>query len=206
MPLPLISLTVFAIAFGIEEAIIVVYLRHLPSSSMANAYALEMIRELMTLVIIGAFASLVTSSWELRARAFCFAFGAWDIVYYIALWKLTGFPSLMDDDVLFLIPVPWIAPVWAPVAFAFVLMLIGLSGVASQRSVLLALGFTLALLSFMYRSALHVETYPLWLFALALALALAALPIEGNVKGLRAGEDSGRASRKGPPPGPVAQR
>lgn len=175
-PLPLVPLTIFAIAFGIEEAIIVVYLRHLPSSYMGNVYALEMARELATLFIIGAFASLVASSSSLRARAFCFAFGAWDIVYYIALWKITGFPSLMDDDVLFLIPVPWIAPVWAPVAFACVLMLIGLFGVASQRSVLLAAGFTLALLSFMYRSALHVEAYPLWLFTVALVLVLAALP------------------------------
>ncbi len=175
-PLPVIPLIIFAIAFGIEEAIIVVYLRHLPSSYMANAYALEMFRELATLVIIAAVAWIATSSWGLRARAFCFAFGAWDIVYYIALWKLIGFPSLTDDDVLFLVPVPWIAPVWAPVAFAALLMVIGLFGVASQRSVLLASGFTLALLSFMYRSALHVEGYPLWLFAVAFILALAALP------------------------------
>ena len=177
MSFPLVPLTVFAIAFGIEEAIIVVYLRHLPSSYMANAYALEMIRELATLFIIGAFAWLVSSSWGLRARSFCFAFGAWDIVYYIALWKLTGFPALTDDDVLFLIPVPWIAPVWAPAAFAVLLMLIGLFGIASQRSVLLASGVTLALLSFLYRSVLQVEKYPLWLFAVAFVLALASFPI-----------------------------
>ncbi|MBV8636563.1 MAG: hypothetical protein JO322_00620 [Candidatus Eremiobacteraeota bacterium] len=177
-PLPVLSLTVFSIAFGIEEAIIVVYLRHSPGAYMPRAFALEGFRELTTLFVIGAIAWLTANSAALRARAFCFSFGLWDIVYYVALWKLTGFPSITDNDVLFLIPVPWIAPVWAPVSFAVVLILIGLFGHATRRGVLLAAGFALALLSFVYRTAFGVSDYPIWLFLLALALALASLPVE----------------------------
>lgn len=142
-----------------------------------QAFRLEIFRELATLFVIGAIASLVSSSWAMRSRAFCFAFGAWDIVYYIALWKLSGFPTIMDDDVLFLIPIPWVAPVWAPVAFALVLMMIGVFGVVRRRAALLALASALALLSFLYRSAFGIDAYPLWLFAVALLLAIAALPI-----------------------------
>jgi hypothetical protein len=185
VPFALIPLLVFAVAFGIEEAIIVVYLRHLPDAYSAQAFTLEKLRELSTLFIIGAVAALVATSWTFRARAFCFAFGAWDIVYYIALWKLSGFPTLMDDDVLFLIPLPWVAPVWAPVAFALVLMLIGMFGVVRRRAPLLALSFVLALLSFVYRSAFGIEAYPLWLFVVALLLALAALPIVSVPERLR---------------------
>ena len=177
MPFALVPLLVFAVAFGIEEAIIVVYLRHLPDTYAAQGFALEKIRELATLFVIGAIAALVGSSWALRARAFCFAFGAWDIVYYVALWKLSGFPSIMDDDVLFLIPIPWVAPVWAPASFAFVMMLIGVFGIVRRRAALLALAVVFALLSFVYRSAFGAPAYPLWLFAVALLLALAALPI-----------------------------
>ncbi len=133
-PFPLTPLLVFSIAFGVEEAIIVVYLRHLPDSYTTQAYALEMFREISTLFVIGGVAALVARSWALRARAFCFAFGGWDIVYYIALWKLSGFPALTDTDILFLMPVPWTAPVWAPVSFALLLILVGLFGIVGRAA------------------------------------------------------------------------
>ncbi|HVH69643.1 MAG TPA: hypothetical protein VNB49_00850, partial [Candidatus Dormibacteraeota bacterium] len=35
--------------------------------------------------------------------------------YYLALWATVRWPlSLRDPDVLFLIPRPWISPVWFP--------------------------------------------------------------------------------------------
>ncbi|HEX9224476.1 MAG TPA: hypothetical protein VF860_14200, partial [Candidatus Acidoferrales bacterium] len=38
-----------------------------------------------------------------------------DIVYYAALWATVRWPhSLGEPDVLFLIPVPWLSPVWFP--------------------------------------------------------------------------------------------
>jgi hypothetical protein len=174
---PYVALTLFSVAFGIEEAIIVVYLRRFGAFT-ANDYRLESSRELCTLVAIGAVAWLCGTSAAQRAKAFCFTFGAWDIVYYLGLWILSGYPSITDHDVLFLVPVPWLAPVWAPMAFAFVLMAIGVLGVARQRSVLLALGFLLALFSFVYEAVFKTDAYPIWLFVLSFALVLSAIPGE----------------------------
>lgn len=177
MAMRYVAVALFSIAFGLEEAIIVVYLRALPASAGHVAYALEMWREFCTLLVIGALAWLAGATAAYRARAFCFAFGVWDIVYYISLWGLSGYPRINESDVLFLIPVPWIAPVWAPMAFACIMVLIGLLGVARQRGVLLAGAFVLALASFVYESAFRTTAYPLWLFVLSLALALGALPL-----------------------------
>jgi hypothetical protein len=45
-----------------------------------------------------------------------FAFGVWDIFYYIALKIMIGWPaSLLTWDLLFLIPWSWLGPVLAPV-------------------------------------------------------------------------------------------
>ena len=49
----------------------------------------------------------------------------WDILYYVFLAMIAGWPqSLLDWDVLFLIPLPWWAPVIAPVTIA-ALMVVG---------------------------------------------------------------------------------
>ena len=54
------------------------------------------------------------------------AFGVWDIWYYIFLRQITGWPSsLLDWDVLFLIPLPWWGPVIAPVSISLLLILGG---------------------------------------------------------------------------------
>lgn len=170
------ALTVFALAFGVEEAIVVVYLRHLPSFATL-AYRLEIVREFCTLLVIGGVAYLAAPSAALRARAFAFAFGVWDIVYYLGLWQFSGFPRLTDYDVLFLIPVPWIAPVWAPVCFALSLVLIGCIGTLPQRRALLASGFGLGIFSFVYQTIFGAHAYPVWLFAIAFGLVLLALPV-----------------------------
>jgi hypothetical protein len=45
-----------------------------------------------------------------------FVFGIWDLFYYVWLKVCLGWPSsLLTWDVLFLIPVPWVGPVLAPV-------------------------------------------------------------------------------------------
>src|SRR5690349_19445353 len=50
-----------------------------------------------------------------RAAAFLWTFAVWDITYYAVLWTTVRWPlSLRDPDVLFLIPRPWISPVWYP--------------------------------------------------------------------------------------------
>jgi hypothetical protein len=55
------------------------------------------------------------------------AFGVWDIAYYGWLAVFIGSPtSAFDVDVLFLIPVPWVGPVWAPVVVSLALVTFGL--------------------------------------------------------------------------------
>src|SRR5712664_1814633 len=81
---------VFAASFGFLEAVVVVYLR-------------------------AAVALLTSTKSRARAAVFLWTFAIWDIVYYAALWATVRWPlSLSDPDVLFLIPVPWLSPVWFP--------------------------------------------------------------------------------------------
>ena len=54
-----------------------------------------------------------------RVGAFALAMGVWDIFYYVFLWVFTGWPaSIVDPDVLFLIPLPWWGPVISPTLIA----------------------------------------------------------------------------------------
>src|SRR5262249_2719530 len=58
---------------------------------------------------------------------FLLLFGLWDIWYYIWLKVFVDWPaSLFTWDVLFLIPVPWIGPVLAPVTVALTMIGMGL--------------------------------------------------------------------------------
>ncbi len=67
-----------------------------------------------------------------RVATFLWAFAVWDLVYYAALWATVRWPhSIRDTDVLFLIPEPWIAPVWFPLlvsALAVVAVLLSRAG------------------------------------------------------------------------------
>jgi len=59
-----------------------------------------------------------------RWAAFLWAFAIWDITYYACLWATVRWPtSLKDTDILFLIPVPWVAQVWYPLLVSAVTLL-----------------------------------------------------------------------------------
>jgi hypothetical protein len=48
------------------------------------------------------------------AGAFLLAFAAWDVFYYLWLYVSIGWPAGVTDwDILFLIPLPWVGPVWS---------------------------------------------------------------------------------------------
>ena len=65
--------------------------------------------------------------WE-RFGYFIIMFGVWDIFYYIWLKAAINWPSsLFEWDILFLIPLPWIGPVIAPVLVALLMIVIGIS-------------------------------------------------------------------------------
>jgi hypothetical protein len=76
---------------------------------------LEVLREAATIFILLSVALLAASKPRSRAAIFLWTFAIWDIIYYAALWATVRWPlSLKDADVLFLIPVPWLSPVWFP--------------------------------------------------------------------------------------------
>lgn len=75
------------------------------------------------LVAVGMLAG--KKPWE-RFGYFLLAFGVWDLSYYGFLKLTLGWPvSLTDRDVLFLLPVPWIAPVLAPALIALLMIVLG---------------------------------------------------------------------------------
>jgi len=59
-----------------------------------------------------------------RWAAFLWAFAIWDITYYAGLWATVRWPtSLKEVDILFLIPVPWVAQVWYPLLVSAITLL-----------------------------------------------------------------------------------
>ena len=133
---------VFAASFGFLEAVVVVYLRAavglLPgyqgtlsdvirmsgdfyrqsqaiSQFPRSLLTLEVLREAATILMLLSVALLTSATSRARAAVFLWTFAVWDIVYYAALWATVRWPlSLRDPDILFLIPVPWLSPVWFP--------------------------------------------------------------------------------------------
>ncbi|WP_167606202.1 hypothetical protein [Maribellus sediminis] len=124
-------LAIFGIAMAHFEGVVVVYLRKaiglLESDTEAGNKELleqvpkryikiEMTREAATIVMLLAVALLVGGSWLDRLMVFLWTFAFWDLFYYVSLYLLIKWPPrLTTIDVLFLIPRPWIAPVWFPV-------------------------------------------------------------------------------------------
>lgn len=123
---------VFAVAMGFLEAVVVVYLRQIyypggfsfPLSPIEpKILNIELIRELTTLVILLCTGLLAGRSKNEKFAWFLFAFGIWDIIYYVGLKLFLGWPaSLFTWDILFLIPVTWIGPVLAPVICALTMI------------------------------------------------------------------------------------
>jgi hypothetical protein len=82
-------------------------------------------RELATMVMLVGCAFAAGRTRVQRIASFLFLFGVWDVFYYAwlrVITEFTQFPffpaSLGTWDVLFLIPVVWTGPVYAPVIVA----------------------------------------------------------------------------------------
>ena len=129
----LVWLIAYAVAMAFVESAVVVYLRAIyyadgfefPLRTMAPAMVwIEIGREAATIVMLLAAARLASKdAWE-WFLAFCISFGVWDVFYY--LWLLVFIqwpPSLLTWDVLFLIPLPWVAPVLAPLIVSAALII-----------------------------------------------------------------------------------
>jgi len=125
----------FAVAMAYLESAVVVYLRRLygisdlilsvPSFDLQIG-AIELGRELATLVMLLTVGWVAGKRFQSRLGFAVFAFGVWDIFYYIWLRIFIGWPqTLLDPDPLFLIPLPWWGPVLAPVLIAALMVLGG---------------------------------------------------------------------------------
>jgi len=121
-------LAVFGIAMAHFEGVVVVYLRKslgmLDSDSNKESVekiperflTIEKTREAATIVMLVVIAYLVGATWLERGIFFLWTFAFWDLFYYVSLYIVIGWPpKLTSIDVLFLIPKPWIAPVWFPI-------------------------------------------------------------------------------------------
>ncbi len=130
----------YAVGMGYVEAAVVVYLRKLfyphgffiaervgfpflkfsanvPELNPLDAHtlAVEVGREVATMLMLAMVGWLGGAGRRSRWGHFLVAFAVWDLTYYGWLRLLIGWPeSLATTDVLFLIPCPWIAPVWLP--------------------------------------------------------------------------------------------
>ena len=130
-------LAIFGIAMAHLEGVVVVYLRKalgmLDSESNKESIEkfprrylnIEMTREAATIVMLVVVAFLVGNTWVEKGIFFLWTFAFWDLFYYLSLYILIKWPPTFTTiDVLFLIPKPWIAPVWFPIGISGLTILI----------------------------------------------------------------------------------
>lgn len=150
-----LSLIIFGLAFAFVEAAVVTYLRiifHFSSNFVPNSTfhpllnlgfiaflsphslvlpspaisQIEALREISTLIMLGSVAFLAAGHWCRRLGAFLISFAIWDGFYYFFLRLLTGWPkTLLDIDVFFINPVPWVGPVITPVVLCVLIFILG---------------------------------------------------------------------------------
>ena len=136
----LVYVAIFALAMAYLEAAVVVYLRRIygitdlirdVAAYDPSLAAIEAGREAATLAMLLALGLAAGRSAQARLGFALFAFGFWDILYYAWLRILIGWPrTLMDPDLLFLIPLPWWGPVLSPVLIAVLAIAAGWMAVA----------------------------------------------------------------------------
>lgn len=200
--------TAFAITMAYLESTIVVYLRRLYYTERGGfdfplviidvpTLLLELGREACTIVMLATFGIAAGRTKMGKFAFFLLLFGVWDIFYYIWLKVFLDWPaSLLTWDVLFLIPVPWVGPVLAPLSVAC--SMIGMALVmlhletrepvqAADKSVWLAqivaclmiiTSFTMDVVPRLDASGAHLAqwlptTYRWWMLLLGLVISLA---------------------------------
>ncbi len=179
------GLILFGISFGYVEASVVVYLRDIydplrhklrPDRPAGELFPLisvdqlrdgapetswllgvEVAREAATIVMLMSVALVGAGRRHRWLPSFAIAFGTWDLFFYVFLKLLLHWPvSIMTWDILFLIPVPWAAPVLAPSIVSMTIIGAGLVALARPMRMLpahwcaMTLGGALILISFMW--------------------------------------------------------
>jgi hypothetical protein len=107
-----------------------------PLPIRGNLVEVELVREAATLVMLAMTGMLAGRTWRARAGYAAIAFGLWDILYYVFLRIISGWPaSLLDWDILFLLPLPWWGPVLAPISIALLMIVWGTLATQSRDQV-----------------------------------------------------------------------
>ena len=159
----------FSIAMGFLESAVVIYLRRLlyadgfsfPLRPLHHDLALvEVLREACTIIMLLSIGMITGRNRVERLSYFIFSFAIWDIFYYIFLYVFLGWPqSVFTWDILFLIPVPWVGPVLAPLILSGIMILFTLAilnfsrrslkaGLRIRESLLMASGSLICIISF----------------------------------------------------------
>ena len=128
------AITIFSIAMGFLEAAVVVYLRALyypggfcfPLKIIPiDILLVEIGREMSTIVMLAFIGSIAGKTLLEKFCYFLYSFGIWNIFYYVWLKLILNWPpSPMTWDLLFLVPVPWVAPVLAPLIVALTMTIV----------------------------------------------------------------------------------
>jgi hypothetical protein len=132
----ILAVAIFAIAMAALEAAVVVYLRALYyPAGFTVAFKLideqivlvELMREIATLVMLASVGYLTGKNFQERLAYFLLSFAVWDIFYYVWLKVFIDWPqSLLEWDILFLIPWTWLGPVLAPLICSLTMIVFAL--------------------------------------------------------------------------------
>jgi hypothetical protein len=180
--LKIIWVSVFSIAMAYLEAAVVVYLRRVYGITNLilqvplfdkEIAAIEVGRELTTLVMLLCIGWIAGETFQSRVGFTFITFGLWDIFYYIWLRVFIGWPqSIIEPDLLFLIPLPWWGPVLSPVLIALLMVTGGIIAVIKTEK----------------KQTLHIDTW-FWVCLITgvlillynfMADALIALPADAS--------------------------
>jgi len=163
MWLGVLNATAYAVAMAYLESAIVVYLRRLYYPKGFDfplviidipTLLIEVGRETATMVMLATVGVAAGRTKVGKCAYFLYLFGVWDIFYYVWLKVFLDWPaSLFTWDVLFLIPVPWVGPVLAPVTVALTMI-----------------GMALALLHLEQRGPVRPARKTVWLAQLVASL------------------------------------
>ncbi len=201
--------TVFGIAFGFIEGSVVVYLRqiaypdgfHFPLEDI-EPWLLwtETAREAATMILLLAVARLAVTGTMRQFAVFAYCFGVWDLFYYLALKVCLNWPaSMLDWDVLFLIPLPWTSPVLAPLLVSLALIVAALVLLREPPPVVqpldwcVEIGAGLAILTTFFWNMPAIaakeapSAYPWWLFLTGLLGGIGWFVLRVRPTGLQRG-------------------
>ena len=142
----ILAVSIFAIAMAALESAVVVYLRALyypEGFSVAfklidqHIVLIEILREAATLAMLAAVGYLAGVNFKSRLAYFLLAFAVWDIFYYGWLKVFIDWPSsVLEWDILFLIPFTWLGPVLAPLLCSLTMIALSLVLLSNEKPVL----------------------------------------------------------------------